>query len=327
MLCYNDNETKLYRTVIYSHPEQKLLGYFPPKSLDYSQFKNYYPTIMPNIQISEYIRGDMINLFYDSRCDRWRIVTLSNISKTDIISKFMSIFHINDNNYSPILDYLPRDKTYTFILKSNFMKHIKDENRFYLISVYELDNTIVKYIPSMEYENWSIMRDIEGIIYFPKKYDIESYADLNDINEETNGFVLKDIYTGASTKIINGNTLIKEAMSKINPYYTFEYLCIRRINKLYEYNRIYHKTKNIRNEIHNEYERLLTILHNYYMNVYVFKTNILVPDKYKQYVNLLHTRVYIPSIKKGNKSKITRNCVKEYLNRLNPSELLYLFYG
>lgn len=327
MLCYNDNETKLYRTVIYSHPEQKLLGYFPPKSLDYSQFKNYYPTIMPNIQISEYIRGDMINLFYDSRCDRWRIVTLSNISKTDIISKFMSIFHINDNNYSPILDYLPRDKTYTFILKSNFMKHIKDENRFYLISVYELDNTIVKYIPSMEYENWSIMRDIEGIIYFPKKYDIESYADLNDINEETNGFVLKDIYTGASTKIINGNTLIKEAMSKINPYNTFEYLCIRRINKLYEYNIIYHKTKNIRNEIHNEYERLLTILHNYYMNVYVFKNNILVPDKYKQYVNLLHTRVYIPSIKKGNKSKITRNCVKEYLNRLNPSELLYLFYG
>jgi hypothetical protein len=62
------------------------------------------------------------------------------------------------------------------------------------------------------------------------------------------------------------------------------------------------------------------------MNVHVFKNKILVPEKYKQYVNLLHTRVYIPSIKKGNKSKITRNCVKEYLNRLNPSELLYLLY-
>lgn len=328
MLCYNDNEIKLYRAVIYSHPEQKLLGYFPPKSLNYSQFKCYYPNITSNIQVSEYIRGEMINLFYDSRCDKWRIVTQSNVSKTNILSKFMSTFHINQDNCSPILDYLPRDKTYTFILKNTFMKNINDDdNRFYLISVYEIDTNIVKYIPNIDYENWSILRDIEGIIYFPKKYDIESHADLNDIPEEIDGFVVKDIYTGATTKIINGNTIIKESMSKIDPYYTFEYLCLRRIDKLYEYNRIYHKTRNIRYAIHLEYERLLTMVHQHYMNVHIFKKNVLIPDKYKQYVNLLHTRVYIPSIKKGNKSKITRNCVKEYLNTLNPSELLHLLYG
>lgn len=327
MLCYNDNETKLYRGVIYSYPEQKLLGYFPPKSLTYNQFKCYYPTITHNIKISEYIRGEMINLFYDSRCDKWRIVTHTDISETNIMSRFMRTFTRNNNNYSPILDYLPRDKTYTFILKKTFMKNKNEEDRFYLISVYELDNNIVKYIPYIDYENWSIMRDIEGIIHFPKKYSIESYADLNEITEEIDGFIIKDIYTGASTKIISGNTTLKETMSKINPYHTFEYLCVRRINKLYEYNQIYHKTKQIRNDIHAEYERLLTMLHQHYLNVHVFKNKILVPEKYKQYVNLLHTRVYIPSIKKGNKSKITRNCVKEYLNQLNPSELLYLMYG
>lgn len=326
MLCYDDNETKLYRAVIYSYPEEKLLGYFPPKYLDYNQFKCYYPTITPNIEISEYIRGEMVNLFYDSRCDNWRIVTQSNISKTDILSKFMSSLHINENNYSPILDYLPHDKTYTFILKNTFMKNTKDDTRFYLISIYEVDNTIVKCIPSIEYENWNIMRQIEGIILFPKKYRFESYDHLNNKIDDMYEFIIKDTYTGVGTKILNGNMISNEAMSKINPYYTFEYLCIRRIGKLFEYNKIFHKSKNIRQNIHNEYERLITILHQQYMNVHVFKTKVSAHSKYKQYVNLLHTRVYIPSIKKGNKSKITRNCVKEYMNTLNPSELLYLLY-
>ena len=58
-----------------------------------------------------------------------------------------------------------------------------------------------------------------------------------------------------------------------------------------------------------------------------FKKNNTIPTKYNQYVRLLHTRVYIPSIKKGNKIKITRSCVKEFLNVLNPSELLFLLYA
>jgi hypothetical protein len=326
MLCYNDNETRLYRTVIYSFPEHKILGYLPPKGLDYRQFKTYYPTITNNIQVCEYINGEMINLFYDVRCDKWHLITQANISKTNIINKFKSAFHINENDYSPILDYLPRNKSYTFVLKDNLMKNSKNENMFYLISVYDLMNNIVKYIPTTEYENWSIIREIEGIIYFPKKYEITDYDDIDTMSDENDGFIIKEIYTGATTKILNANTIIKRKMSTINPYYTFEYLCLRRIDKVFEYNQIYQKTKNIRYDIHNEYERLVTILHQYYMNLYVLKQNNTIPTKYNQYVRLLHTRVYIPSIKKGNKIKITRNCVKEFLNVLNPSELLFLLY-
>ena len=325
MLCYNDNETRLYRTVVYSFPENTILGYFPPKGLDYRQFKLYYPNITNNIQVSEYIQGEMINLFYDVRCDKWRLITPANILKTNIINKFKSAFHINENDYSPILDYLPRNKSYTFVLKDNLMKNSKNEDMFYLISIYELMNNIVKYIPNTEYENWSILREIEGIIHFPKKYDITNYSDIDTLSDESDGFILKDIY-GATTKILNANTIIRQKLSTINPYYTFEYLCLRRINKVFEYNQIYQKSKHIRCNIHNEYERLVTILHQYYMNLYVFKKNNTIPTKYNQYVRLLHTRVYIPSIKKGNKIKITRSCVKEFLNVLNPSELLFLLY-
>ena len=73
MLCYNDEETRLYRTVIYSYPEEKILFYFPPKALEYKHFKQYYTEFTPSIVVKEYINGDMVNLSYDERCDKWRL--------------------------------------------------------------------------------------------------------------------------------------------------------------------------------------------------------------------------------------------------------------
>ena len=43
--------------------------------------------------------------------------------------------------------------------------------------------------------------------------------------------------------MMNPDTIIRETMSTINPYYAYEYFCVRRIDKLYEYNRIYRKTR------------------------------------------------------------------------------------
>ena len=103
MLCYNDEETKLYRMVIYSFPEQRLLGYFPPKSLEYSNFKQYYSNVTSNIVISEYINGDMINLMYDERCHRWHIFSQADNLKTNIIDRFKQAFHINENEYRSVV--------------------------------------------------------------------------------------------------------------------------------------------------------------------------------------------------------------------------------
>lgn len=326
MLCYNDEETRLYRMVIYSYPEQKLLSYFPPKSLEYNQFKQYHNNITSNITISEYINGDMINLIYDDRCERWSIFSQSNI--TNIVDRFKKAIFINENDYTPILEYLPKNNTYTFKLKNNYMKNNSDIDKFYLISVYEIENNMLKYIPYTEYENWSILRNIEGIIHFPKKYDIACYEELVYIHDidDIDGYLLTDINTGCTTKVLNADTTIRQVISKINPYYAYEYLCLRRIDKLWEYNRIYRKTKSIRDRIHYEYEKIITILHQYYMNKYVLKKNDFIPIKYRHHVHLLHTKIYIPSLQKGNKEKVTRSAVKEYLNRLNPAELLYFLY-
>lgn len=325
MLCYNDEETRLYRMVIYSFPEQKLLSFLPPKSLEYNHFKKYYKKITPNIMVNEYIIGDMVNLMYDSRCEKWRIFSQADILKTNIIERFKQALHINKDDYTPILEYLPKNNCYTFILKNNYNK---DDNmdKFYLISVYEIENNFLKYIPYTKYENTSFLRNIEGLIYFPKKYEINDYDELFYIDDNIDGYLLTDINNGCSTKTLNADVTIRQTLSKINPYYVYEYLCIRRINKLWEYNRIYRKIRNIREKIHNEYEKIITILQQHYMNKYVLKKEYLIPTRYIYHVNSLHTKFYIPSLQKGNKEKVTRKIVKEYLNRLNPAELLYFLY-
>ena len=108
-----------YRMVIISYPENQLLSYSPPKSMGYNTFISLYPTITSNIQVSEYIKGTMVNLMYDDRCNIGGCIT-SDEKKTNIISKFKSAFHINDQNSTPILEYLSKTRTYTFILKKNY---------------------------------------------------------------------------------------------------------------------------------------------------------------------------------------------------------------
>ena len=326
ILCYNNDETRLYRMVVVSYPENQLLSYSPPKSIGYNTFFRLYPTITSNIQVSEYINGTMINLMYDDRCDTWRLVSASDEKKTNIISKFKSAFHINEQNATPILEYLSKTRTYTFVLKKNYRNITLNVDKFYLISVYEIQNNTITYIPSTEYENDKFLRSIEGLIYFPRKYNLDCYNDLYDIPEDIDGYLLTDLNTGHSTKMMNPDTIIRETVSTINPYYAYEYFCVRRINKLYEYNRIYRKTRDIRHTIHSEYEKIITILHQHYMNKFISKSKSILPDKYIPHVNFLHSHIYIPSLKKKNKEKITRARVKTYLNSLNPSELLSFLY-
>ena len=319
MLCYNDVETRLYKLVIYSYPEKELLCYSPPKTLITTEFMSHYPEITSNIIIQEYIDGVMLHLFYDNRCDVWRIV--SGQDTHNIIEKFKSIFHLNADNYSPILDYLHTSNCYTFIFNTNAING--NEHQFYLVSVYELINNKVRYVPVLEYENDSFLRDIEGIIHFPKQYDVSGYNELL-FYENNTGYVLTDTNNGIHTKMICPNYSTQKALSTIDSYHIYEYLCVRRIDKLYEYNQIHRSTKSLRHKIHNAYEQTITHLHNYYMNKYIHKRKTPIPEKYTRYLELFHKRIYISSLKKKNKTKVTRPRIKQYLNRMDPIEILYM---
>ena len=76
LICDNDQEYGMYRSVVLSHPENKILCFSPPKSVTLEHFQESHPDITnPDIFINEIIEGTMINLFYDSRIESWQIAT------------------------------------------------------------------------------------------------------------------------------------------------------------------------------------------------------------------------------------------------------------
>jgi len=82
-----DNFHDKYRSVVFSYPENKLLSFSPPKSIEYFAFVEKYSKIIGElgepgqkiITATEKIEGISINLFYDHRIQSWEISTKTNI--------------------------------------------------------------------------------------------------------------------------------------------------------------------------------------------------------------------------------------------------------
>ena len=77
-----DNFHNKYRSVVFNYPENELLSFSPPKSIEYNEFVKKYPKIglaEEPILATEKIEGISINLFYDSRIQSWEINTKTNI--------------------------------------------------------------------------------------------------------------------------------------------------------------------------------------------------------------------------------------------------------
>jgi hypothetical protein len=66
ILCNDDMLSKLYRSIVLSSPDNKILTFSPSKSTDFDAFKEKYPELNDSIFVNEIIEGTMINLFYDS---------------------------------------------------------------------------------------------------------------------------------------------------------------------------------------------------------------------------------------------------------------------
>ena len=177
-VCYNDYNSKLFRSVIFSYPENKIISFSLPKSLSYELFCNQYPLLNESIIINEYIEGIMFHLFYDKRIHSWELSYKNGLSYNEQFrKKFINILsgginnHLNDIHY---LSYLPKNACYNIILSN--------ENIF-LISVYNIYDTEennVQFIPNYVYKDWDIFKDKNNIIQFPQQYTFKTYENLYD---------------------------------------------------------------------------------------------------------------------------------------------------
>uniref|UniRef100_A0A6C0HHQ3 T4 RNA ligase 1-like N-terminal domain-containing protein n=1 Tax=viral metagenome TaxID=1070528 RepID=A0A6C0HHQ3_9ZZZZ len=347
-----------YRSVVFSYPENKLLSFSPPKSTEYCEFVKKYPKITNTITATEKIEGISINLFYDSRIKSWEISTKTNIGgnywyflrsiiNTNYIEK-SSTFHdmfldalihprntpLNDN---PWISELSKHYCYSFVLQhpeNQIIIPIKSP-KLWLVAVYEIHDNCAIHIPSNEYKQWPVLTSMVGVIDFPRALNIETYEDLQKYVSKyiqypfrlSKGIVLWNETTGERTLLNNPNYVDLVKLRTLSPGGQYEYLCIKRVGKLTEYMEYFPQNKKLIMTMEKIYTDFVKTLHMCYMNVYVYKTELLnnINLQFRPHVENLHKTVYLPTLHTRNPVKINKAIVREYIDKMEPREQLFIF--
>jgi hypothetical protein len=342
-VCFNDTKNGIYRSVVFSNPEKKILSFSPIKSIPTYVFIDRNPVINDEIVIKQHIEGVMINLFYDDRINRWKIAT-----KGAIGGNYSFIKHTNKNetfydmfldalcankdetlNEIGIIKILPKTFSYTFILQhpNNIISKPVDRPHCYLIALYSINSTKneVEYIPSTIYEKWSIFHDINGIIEFPKQYYTHEYESIIKTDYGID-YVITNIQTGEHCKV---SSFYKELLKKtihIDSTIQYQYFCMRRIGKIKEYIKMFPKYKKSFYTIQDDYEYFVSTIHELYCNCYIYKSinaNDIEP-KYFTHIYKIHHQIYLPSLSSEKPQKIYRKTILKYFDNIDPRELLFI---
>ena len=353
-----------YHSVILEYPSRRLLSFAPPKNQEYSDINDYLSVYKKNTDIesdfytNEFVEGTFIHLFYDPRISSWEIATKRAVGgnysyfhipgKESITYKQMVIEAFREKDMSlndlPFLDYLPKNHCYSFVLQhpANHIVIPIHIPKMYLVSVYEIDSdkNTATFISPFEYQSWSIFNNLrDGIIYFPKSIDSSSSEDYikliqNNVSIHTPytqmGLMMTNLITGKRCSIINPNY---EEMCKIRGNYTniqYQYLCLRRINKVLHFLKYFPQYKSLFYEYREQYEKLLTNIHQSYISYYIKKNGIFISKKYFPIIYDIHHSIFLPSVKTSlqsgimDKIIIKRSVIRNYVNQLDPGKILHI---
>jgi hypothetical protein len=310
-LCDDDPTNGLYRSIIVSHPENEIVCFSPRKSMPFEKFKEQNPDITsPNILVNEIIEGTMINLFYDKRISSWEIATKGAIGgnywfyrtqydnnealQYTFREMFLDVFGYKDTNTHdindlPFLQDFSKEYSYSFVLQHpvNHIVLSVVKPIVYLVAVYHLRGDRIVTIPSTIYEEWNCFIGIRGLIEFPVKFYtvnnyhnvIETYCSANSPHTMV-GLMITNLDTGKRTALENVCYAEVRELRGNNPNLQYQYLCLRRINKVMDFLKYFPNYKKIFYKFYKQYEDFITNLHSSYISYYIRKTGVKISKKY-----------------------------------------------
>lgn len=335
-LSMNDLQTGVFKSVIFSYPQRKILSFCPAKSISYQYFREIFPTMNKDIQISSYNDGCIIQLFYDSRLEKWKIASkyymdgleiINKDSKKNVYQAFVSCLQKREDELLENIDFiqkLPQTCNYVFSLSNE-----NNENKLYLNSVFQvrcdLPNSI-KYVPEFEYKQWDCFQDIN--IHFPSSHYFESYNDLNEylkyIHEPVK-LVLTNTKTGLRTKVQTDEQIFLKRSNITPNFEKYLFFCLYRIHndyKIYElYPQYYKEMWNMKIL----FESMIDNVHQMYVDYFIQKRSLELKEPFKKYLLDIHKHIYLPSLKTGSPIVVKRSMIKTYFSELSPNELTNIF--
>lgn len=343
----NSDEAKKYRSVIFND-KNNLLCYSLPKSIHFQEFIQKNNEISnDNIVITEIIEGTMINLFYDKDTNKWQLSSKGSIGcdyffyrngydkklkkKDQLTFKQMFLTALRTDSLYTITNLLSTEYCYNFVLQhpdNHIVLNIK-EPRIYLTSVWCVSDKNVVYIPQTEFMHSEWAKSLYELIYFPKIYDKKDTYDemnstyLNGNNDLIVGLMYMNIDTGDRSSIIHENYKKMKDLRGNNPNLQYQYLCLKKINKVKEFLSYFPQYNTLFLNFYNEYKNFLRNVHQSYLNLYIKKNiSIEINKKYLYHIKKIHYEVYLPSLQTGKKI-MDKTAIYNYFETYDPIQQLY----
>ena len=340
-------ESYKYRSVIFDH-NNNLLCYSLPKSIPFVEFiKNNEDINDDDIVITEIVEGTMINLFYDKYQNKWQLSSKGSIGcdyffyrngydkklkkKDQLTFKQMFLAALRTDSLDTITNLLPKEYCYNFVLQhpdNHIVLNIKDP-QVYLTSVWSINEKKAIYILQSEFMHSEWAKSLYELIYFPHIYDkLDSYNEMNNkyLNENNKlivGLMYINTKTGERSSIIHETYKKMKDLRGNNPNLQYQYLCLKKINKVKDFLKYFPQYNDIFLNFFNEYKNFLRQVHQCYLNLYIKKNvSIEINKKYLYHINKLHFEVYLPSLK-TEKKIMDKTAVYNYFERYDPIQQLY----
>ena len=338
-----------YHSVILDNASRKILSVAPPKPIDVSNSPNLtFKT--KNIQVTEYIEGTYIHLFYDPFIASWEIATKKAIGGS------YSFYHIPDQ-YSltyremfleacgqskntsigdiPFISAFDKNTCYGFVLQhpDNHIVMTIQKPRIYLVSMYGIEpiSSVVNFISPEIYQLNPIFEKY-SILHFPKTYDLQKYPVEEYIRVHASihtplmvaGIMITDLTNGQAYAQINPNYLELAELRGNQANIQYQYSCLRRIQKVASFLLHFPQYVTVFTKYKLQYDIFITNVHQSYLSYYVKKEGIMISPKYFPTIYDIHHSIFIPSMTNKEKIIIRRKVVKDYVDQFDPAKILFL---
>lgn len=343
-ICNDDSKNGLYRSVIFSGLNDKLLCFTPPKSVTLDAFKNAKENTRETVTVSETVEGTMITLFYNGDIDNWEIATKGSVSgnyyyyrneyfnsvKTQD-STFRNMFldalqeprseNKTDIDNSLFIHCLNKSYCYSFVLQhpDNHIVLPVVRPRVVLVSVFSITGNTVTYIPLSVYSKWDCF--IDSVIDFPIVIDVTKNSGYSGSGIPYD--IIADMYGSSQTSVlivganlVNNNTGMRTVIE--NPRYTelkelrgnnpniqYQYLHLLRMDKVKDFLFHFPRYRSVFNRFKTQYTKFAQDVHNSYVQYFVFKNReVPISKRYMSHIFNLHKKYYVPSCIKKDNSEI-----------------------
>lgn len=334
IIKYNKNvrefkeENGLFRSIIFSNGEINVFS--PPKSIKFNDFVSRYQ--LNECYGEEIVEGTMVNVFYDKTKDLWTMATKTSIGgklryfqdqeNFDILfEQVCSAVELDLNN-------LDKQYSYSFVMQHPNNRFVLPINqmRLYLIAVYRIDDVLVREIPREKYNELNLDH-VFGKLWFPYRFYIDSYENLYNnfasMNCDINyvGVMIKT-HTGVRSKIVNPAYKYIKDLRGNHSKLQFQYLCLRRDDRVKEYLKFYPEASKKFNEFRKHLHLFTNNLYQNYVSCYMKHEKPLMEFSPKFRTHMYNLHQHYLSIKQ-DKGYIHKYSVIEYVNKLEPSLLMY----